>query len=127
MGGSDKTSSTDFDALERECDIEFSRASGPGGQHRNKTETAVRVIHRPSGVVAIASERRSQSRNRTLALKRLAAKLTAIERKRQLTHQRENRPATRPSRAANQRRVEQKRQRGEKKRARRKPRRSDDN
>jgi protein subunit release factor B len=61
--------------LERACDVSFYRASGPGGQHRNKTETAVRVVHRPTGVVAAATEERSQSRNREVALERLREKL----------------------------------------------------
>ena len=51
------------------------RGSGPGGQHRNKTETAVRVVHRPTGLSAIAQEERSQALNRKLALARLAQRL----------------------------------------------------
>jgi peptide chain release factor len=54
---------------------ETMRASGPGGQHVNRTESAVRVTHLPTGVQASASEERSQHRNRKLALARLAAKL----------------------------------------------------
>jgi len=61
--------------LERDCDLSFFRASGPGGQHRNKTETAVRVVHRPTGTIAAATEERSQSRNREVALERLREKL----------------------------------------------------
>jgi ribosome-associated protein len=126
VDGSAKPSSTDLDALARDCDIEFTRAGGPGGQHRNKAETAVRVTHRPSGVTLVASERRSQARNKMFALKRLADKLAGIVRERLLSHQRENRPATRPTKAANQRRLQQKRQLGEKKRARGKLRHSTD-
>lgn len=54
-----------------ECTVETYRASGPGGQHRNKTESAVRLTHRPTGVVVTATERRSQHENRHRALVRL--------------------------------------------------------
>ena len=52
--------------------IETLRASGPGGQHLNRTESAVRVTHLPSGLSASAQEERSQHLNRRLALARLA-------------------------------------------------------
>lgn len=57
--------------LVRQCVVETMRASGPGGQHRNKTESGVRLTHRPTGVVAQAFERRSQHENRAVALRRL--------------------------------------------------------
>jgi peptide chain release factor len=47
------------------------RSSGPGGQHTNKTESGVRITHRPTGLTAVAQEERSQHRNRSLALSRL--------------------------------------------------------
>jgi peptide chain release factor len=56
------------------------RSSGPGGQHVNRTESAVRITHVPTGIVAVAREERSQHRNRSLALARLAAALTGRER-----------------------------------------------
>ena len=59
------------DALLAGCTVETFRASGPGGQHRNKTESAVRIRHRESGVTAQAYESRSQHDNRRLALERL--------------------------------------------------------
>lgn len=61
---------------------ETMRASGPGGQHVNRTESAVRVTHLPTGVQATAMEERSQLRNRKLALARLAQKLDEIDSKR---------------------------------------------
>jgi hypothetical protein len=57
--------------LLKQCEIEFGRASGPGGQHRNKVETAVTITHRPTGVSGSATERRHQSQNRHEALFRL--------------------------------------------------------
>lgn len=61
----------------RLADVQFEamRASGPGGQHVNKTESAVRATHKPSGLVATAREERSQVMNKKLALARLAAML----------------------------------------------------
>jgi hypothetical protein len=58
-----------------ECDIQFLRRSGPGGQHRNKVSTAVVLRHRPTGVRAEASERRSQAENRSVAIGRLRVNL----------------------------------------------------
>lgn len=58
-------------ALEAACEVDRYRARGPGGQHRNKTESAVRLRHRATGVVAHADERRSQSENRVKAVQRM--------------------------------------------------------
>lgn len=54
-----------------ECEVHTYRASGPGGQKRNKTSSAVRLHHRPSGLIAKAEESRSQHENRARALRRL--------------------------------------------------------
>jgi hypothetical protein len=67
--------SLDLDLLSAQCDIRRTRRSGPGGQNRNKVETAVVVVHRPSGIDAEASERRSQAENLRNALFRLRLKL----------------------------------------------------
>ncbi|MDE2966364.1 MAG: peptide chain release factor-like protein [Chloroflexota bacterium] len=61
----------DDDELLAQCRFERFRVSGPGGQHRNKTDSAVRLTHEPTGVVGFASERRSQRQNRSEALARL--------------------------------------------------------
>jgi ribosome-associated protein len=81
------------------CEESFFIGGGPGGQHRNKTATGVRLVHRLTGVVVTATERRSQSRNRGEALFRLRARLESLARE-----PKPRRP-TRPTRAANQRRL----------------------
>lgn len=58
-----------------ECDVRRLRRSGPGGQHRNKVETAISLHHLPTGTRAEASERRSQAQNRSVALFRLRVNL----------------------------------------------------
>ena len=63
------------EALLADCEIQRSRRSGPGGQHRNKVETAVTILHRPTGVIGEASERRSQAENRGRAIARLRLNL----------------------------------------------------
>ncbi|MEM9348064.1 MAG: peptide chain release factor-like protein [Planctomycetota bacterium] len=65
----------DDEALLKDCEVASGRASGPGGQNRNKVETAIRITHRPSGLVASATERRHKQQNKHQALFRLRLKL----------------------------------------------------
>lgn len=67
------------------ADLRFEtlRAGGPGGQHQNTTDSAVRVLHRPTGIVVTARDERSQHRNKALALRRLAAMLHQLEAEKQ--------------------------------------------
>jgi len=68
------------DDLLRQCDETRTRRGGPGGQHRNKVETAVVLVHRPTGLSAEGSERRSQAENRRVALWRLRMTLALSHR-----------------------------------------------
>src|SRR5438105_2514953 len=70
MGRATWTALTDEQLL-RQCAVDTYRASGPGGQKRNKTSSAVRLRHPPTGLVVIAEESRSQHENRARALRRL--------------------------------------------------------
>ena len=117
-----------------EIELRFSRSSGPGGQHAQKSDTRVEAIfdveasaaltdrqkervRRKAGSVlrAIAQDERSQARNRQLAVERVADAL------REALRVERRRVATKPSKAAVERRLEQKRRRGETKRLRRPP------
>ena len=102
----------DRDTLEREVVVEVFRASGPGGQHVNKTESALRLRHPPSGVVVTAQDSSSQHRNREIAFGRL------VERLRRLNYVKPKRVPTKPSKAAKKRRLETKKQTGAKKQLR---------
>ncbi len=70
-------------ALLRQCDVDAYRASGPGGQKRNKTSSAVRLRHPPSGLLVISEDSRSQHENKAKALKRLRRAI-ALEIRREL-------------------------------------------
>jgi hypothetical protein len=61
----------DDQALIKQCSLDVYRASGPGGQKRNKTSSAVRLRHQPTGLIVIAEEDRSQHVNRARALRRM--------------------------------------------------------
>ena len=70
MPTSDHPAGLDAAVLAKQCEFQATRRSGPGGQNRNKVETAVILTHRPTGVSAQASERRTQGVNRRAALER---------------------------------------------------------
>jgi ribosome-associated protein len=99
----------DDEALLKECDVVPFRASGPGGQHRNKTLTAVRLLHRPSGLVVIGRRERSLTRNLQDAVARLRLKLEKL-----LVPPKVRRP-TRPRKAAVEKRLLLKKERGRRK------------
>lgn len=75
IGVASYKSPEEIDYNSSEFRFESMRSSGPGGQHTNKTESAVRVTHVPTGINAVAQEERSQHMNRKLALSRLHEKL----------------------------------------------------
>ena len=101
--------------LLRECEVETFRSSGPGGQHVNKTESAVRLRHLASGIVVTSQQERSQYRNKAICLKKLRER---IER---LNHRPTKRVPTRRSQSAKNRTLEEKSRRAQIKRLRRKP------
>ncbi len=105
---------SDEDLL-RECEVETFRASGPGGQHVNKTESAVRLRHMPSGLVVTSREERSQRQNKMLCLRKLR------ERAERLNHRPAERVPTRVPRSAKNRTLEAKARRSRLKRSRSKP------
>jgi protein subunit release factor B len=103
------------DELLRECQIDTFRSSGPGGQHVNKTESAVRLRHLPSGVVVTSQQERSQHRNKQVCLEKLRTK---IER---LNYRPARRVPTRVPRSAKNRTLEEKARRSHLKSLRSRP------
>ncbi len=72
MSGSIQSKELLFSVTRDDCDWAEFRGSGPGGQHRNKVATAIRVVHRASGAIGQASDDRSQLTNRREAFRRMA-------------------------------------------------------
>ncbi len=103
------------EGLLAQCRVDTMRAGGKGGQHQNRTDSAVRLTHLPTGVVVLARERRSQHRNRQVALARLRRRLQGrLARKRR-------RIPTRVPRSQKRARLQAKRRRARVKELRRKP------
>ena len=103
------------DDLLAECEVDTFRAGGPGGQHQNKTDSAVRLRHRPSGLAVTCRAERSQLQNKQTCLRRLRQRLAA------LNEEAPERVPTRPTRAARLRRLEEKARLSRKKTVRREP------
>ena len=98
-----------------QCDVHTFRASGKGGQHVNKTESAVRIIHRKTRVIVTCQDERSQHRNKEIALSRLRKKLKALNKKQK------RRISTQPTKASKKRRLQAKKNQSIKKGLRKKP------
>ena len=103
------------DDLLRECEVDTFRSSGPGGQHVNKTESAVRLRHTPSGVVVTSQQERSQHRNKALCLQKLRKKIE------KLNYRPAKRVPTRVPAGVKNRALEEKTRRSQIKRLRAKP------
>jgi len=85
---------------EKDLVISYFKSSGPGGQKKNKTESAVRIQHLPTGIIVTATESRSQFINRQMALNRLRERLLALRRRRK------KRIVTHPTKASQERRLQ---------------------
>ena len=108
------------DALLAECDVQVFRASGPGGQSVNTTDSAVRLVHGPTGIRVQSQQERSQLRNKQICINRLREKLE------EAAYVAPKRKKTRPSRAAKARRRDAKGRRSAKKQSRQAPNRDEE-
>jgi protein subunit release factor A len=101
---------TDIDP--KDIEITTFKSTGPGGQKKNKTESAVRIKHLPTGILVTATESRSQLTNREAAMERLRQRLAALNRRRK------RRIPTAPGRSAVEKRLKKKTRRAETKKGR---------
>ena len=100
--------------LLKQCDVQTYRSGGKGGQHVNKTETAVRLVHRPSGIVAASQSERSQLVNKQNALESLRRKI------KRANYRKPKRVRTKKPKSVKKKILKAKRQRGETKKLRKK-------
>lgn len=98
----------------KDIKIEYFKSSGPGGQHKNKRFTAVKVTHLATGIFSVATEQRSQAQNKKVAFQRLKEKLE------RLTRKKKTRLPTAIPRRVKERILEKKRRRSQKKLSRKK-------
>jgi len=106
---------TDPEILKKQVIVETYRSRGPGGQRKNKTETAVRLKHLPSGITVTATEHRFQSQNLRLAFERLQKQLMRLNRPKK-----KRRPTSVPLKAK-EKRIEERKIHSKKKRFRQSP------
>ena len=97
-----KKFTTDPDLLEKEVEIEFIRSSGPGGRHRDTSETGVRIVHPPSGIAVACTDTRSQAENRSIARERLRKKLEVLNKPKK------KRKKTKPTQSSIEKRLKKK-------------------